>query len=178
MLVTFMGTLPPSEIRKRDCPFPPAGCLWEAVILLCFSGTWSVCEESRDWVWFLVVSIHGSCSWAGEAREYLQKPQGLCRAWAGQGRGDEDGESHVETAVHRLTTGLRPGGGGRMCPVFNQGCLPWPRIECVCVEPRSGSVMTPEGVRWIQHAVPGKGNRPLLKVPFAHLFSPLNNHMK
>lgn len=73
--VTFLGMLPPSEICKRYCPFPLAGCPWEALILLCFSGTWNVCEESRDSVWFLAGSVHRSCLWADTARKHVQAPR-------------------------------------------------------------------------------------------------------
>lgn len=34
--------------------------------------------------------------------------------------------------VHRPTTGLKPGVGGRVCPVFNQSHLLWPRMD-MCV---------------------------------------------
>lgn len=75
MLVTFLGMLPPSEICERYCPFPLASCLWEAFILLSFTGTWSDCEESIDWVWFLAGSFYRSCSRADKASEHLQAPR-------------------------------------------------------------------------------------------------------
>lgn len=75
MLVTLLGTLPPCEICKRYCPFPLAGFSWEVLVWLCFSRTWTVCEEGRDWVWFIACSFNRSCLWADKGREHLQAPE-------------------------------------------------------------------------------------------------------
>lgn len=83
VLVTFLGMLPYSSIRKRHCPFPLASCLWGDLILLCFSGTWSVCEESSEWVWFLVGFFRRSCAWADKAGTTCRSP----RPVRGLGRG-------------------------------------------------------------------------------------------
>lgn len=162
--------LPGRYVRATDCPVPPAGCSRGAS--LCSSGTCSVCEESRGWGGCPAGSLHRRCLWADGAREHLQAPRPVqtllqsCGAWAGEESGGGGWRTpRREMAVHCLTTGLRPGGRGRVYPVFSRGCLLGPGTA-VCVLGAQVGVGPCGGWKawdgqqssWSQQAVPGKGN--------------------
>lgn len=179
VLVTFLDTVPPPKIRKRYCHLPLAGSLREALILLCFPGTWSVCEESRDWVWSLAVSLHRSCPWAVKTRGQPQAQARvsliqLCPAWAGRGEGPKVKKATwgggCASSDHRIKA-------SRGCAT-RTACrgLDW---MCVCARPHSGSVTRQAGMRWAPGPSGsarrlGKGRRAFVDgpPPFARLLSP------
>lgn len=169
VLVTFLGTLPPCEICKRYCPFLLAGFSWEVLVLLCFSRTWSVCEEGRDWVWFVASSFNRSCLWADKGREHPQTPgpvQNLLQTVEpGQGRSEGMG---MEKAMwgdgcalsDRRIKARREWGD---VPSVQPGLPPGAQNGYVCGWYRSGSAIECEGTRWAPESLvsacsQGKGN--------------------
>lgn len=101
VLVTLLGTLPPPKMRKRDLCLPRAGSPQEALVLLCFLGTWSVCEESRETGFGLLLALspgaaHGLIKPGDSPRpKAREEPDAIMSSLGREGQGAEGGESHV-----------------------------------------------------------------------------------